>query len=74
MQVIIQLKDNAETEKFLKSIQEHDSIEWLETIEEKDAELENYHKQILDERLEEIEKGNAVFTDWEILKRKYECY
>jgi len=34
-----------------------------------DAEIPDWHKQILNERLEEYEKGNTKMKDWEEVKK-----
>ena len=35
-----------------------------------DEDIPEWHKQILKERLEEYEKGNAKMKDWEEVKKK----
>ena len=35
-----------------------------------DEDIPEWHKQILNERLEEYEKGNAKMKDWEEVKKK----
>jgi len=44
--------------------------EILRLLHREDDDIPEWHKQILNERLEEYEKGNAKMKDWEKVKKK----
>lgn len=73
MHVIVHLKNNDQSESLLKIIKNHDSVEWMETYPDMETnEVETYHKELIDQRLESIDKGTAIFTDWDLIKKKYD--
>ena len=46
---------------------------WDDIANEPDSlDIPNWHKKILDERLEKIQSGEATFRPWSEIKKKYE--
>lgn len=45
---------------------------WLSLNEElQNSEIPEWHKNILDERINRLKTGESVFRDWEDIKKKY---
>ncbi len=63
--------------KEILTLSKDERLELMEVIwdslneEMQDSEIPDWHKEILDERLKKIEKGEARFKDWDEIKKKY---
>lgn len=71
MELTVNIKDQSKIAAFLNLIKEIDYIEIID-VKEKSEELPIEHRDLLDKRLQRIEKGEAAFKDWEQIKKKYE--
>ena len=56
---------------FLSLIKNFDYIEIVD-VKEDAGELPFEHRDLLDKRLRRIEKGEATFKNWDLVKVKYE--
>ena len=69
------------TEEHIKEIKALSSKEKLELMNmlwddvsdmQDELPIPENHKRVLNERMAKYERGESQFTDWEILKKKYE--
>lgn len=70
MELTINIKEQAKIAFFIKLLEEFDYVEILDIKE--DVSLPIEHKNLLDKRLESIEKGEVTFKKWDEIKQKYE--
>ena len=71
MKLTVNIKEKSKIAAFLKLIKELDYIEIVD-IKEGTVELLSEHRDLLDKRLQRIEKGEATFKNWDLVKAKYE--
>lgn len=71
MELTINIKEKNKIAAFLNLIKE---IDYIEIVNVKDDlnELPSEHKDLLDKRLQRIEKGETTFKKWDLVKKKYE--
>ncbi|MCT4664316.1 MAG: addiction module protein [Flavobacteriales bacterium] len=69
MKLTVNIKDQSKIAAFLSLIKEMD---YIEIVNEDSQELPVEHRNLLDQRLKRIEKGETSFKDWELIKKKYE--
>ena len=64
------------TKEEIQSLEWKDKMWLFETLwddisnEEKDLDVPDWHKQVLDERQELIDQGKATFIDWDEAKKQ----
>jgi hypothetical protein len=68
---MLTIKEKSKVAAFLKLIKELDYIEIVD-VKEGMGELPSEHLDLLDKRLQRIEKGEATFKNWDLIKTKYE--
>lgn len=71
MELTISIKEQSKIADFLNLIKEIDYIE-IVNVKEELQELPSEHKDLLDKRLQRIEKGETTFKNWDLIKKKYE--
>ncbi|MGD9931297.1 MAG: hypothetical protein AB7U05_14850 [Mangrovibacterium sp.] len=71
MKLTVNIKKKSKIAAFLKLIKELDYIEIVD-VNEGMGELPPEHLDLLDKRLQRIEKGEATFKKWDLIKAKYE--
>jgi hypothetical protein len=71
MELTINIKEQSKIAAFLNLIKEIDYIE-IVNVKEGFNELPSEHKDLLDKRLQRIEKGETTFKKWDLVKKKYE--
>ncbi len=71
MEFTVNIKEQNKIAAFLNLIKAFDYVEIVD-VKEQPEKLFEEHKSLLDARLEKIEKGNMAFTDWDVIKEKYE--
>lgn len=71
MELTINIKEQSKIAAFLNLIKEIDYIE-IVNVKEGLNELPSEHKDLLDKRLQRIEKGETTFKKWDLVKKKYE--
>ena len=65
---ILEIKQEIKSE--IDKIDDKKLLEEIQKLLHRDeAEIPEWHKQILNERLEEYEKGNSKMKDWEEVKK-----
>ncbi len=71
MELTVNIKEQSKIAAFLNLIKEIDYIE-IVNVKEELQELPTEHKDLLDKRLQRIEKGETTFKNWDLIKNKYE--
>jgi len=71
MELTINIKEQSKIAFFIKLLEEFDYVEILD-VKEDETSFPTEHKNILDKRLERIEKGETTFKKWDEIKQKYE--
>ncbi len=71
MEVIINIKNKNKIAAFLNLIKEIDYVELVD-VKEETGEIPVGHRELLDKRLQKIEKGETTFKNWDLIKGKYE--
>jgi len=71
MEVTVNIKDKKKIAAFLNLIKEIDYVELVD-LKEEAGEVPIEHRDLLDKRLKRIEKGEATFKNWDLIKAKYE--
>ncbi len=71
MELTINIKEQQKIAFFLKLLHEFDYIE-ITDIKEDETPFPQEHRQLLEQRLKRIEKGEASFKSWDEIKQKYE--
>lgn len=71
MKLTIHIKEQSKMTAFLSLIKNFDYIEIVD-VKEDAGELPFEHRDLLDKRLRRIEKGEATFKNWDLVKVKYE--
>ncbi|MEN6456938.1 MAG: hypothetical protein ABFD10_22005 [Prolixibacteraceae bacterium] len=71
MKLTINIKEQSKIAAFLNLIKKFDYIEIVD-VNEDSGELPLEHRDVLDKRLGRIEKGEAIFKNWDLIKVKYE--
>lgn len=71
MELTISLKEENKLSFLVELLQEFDFIEILD-IKENETVLYSEHKQLLSDRLKNIEEGTANFRSWDLIKTQYE--
>ncbi len=71
MKLTVNIKEKSKIAAFLKLIKK---LDYIEIVDVKDGmgELPSEHRDLLDKRLQRIEKGEATFKNWDSIKTKYE--
>lgn len=71
MELTVNIKEQSKIAAFLNLIKEFDYIE-IVNVKEAIQEIPAEHKDLLDKRIERIEKGETTFRKWDLIKKKYE--
>jgi hypothetical protein len=71
MLLTISIKEKFKFAFFIKLLKEFNYVEIIE-INDEDTQIPNSHKEILENRLKKIEKGETDFKNWDTIKSKYE--
>ena len=71
MKLTLNIKEQSKIASFLNLIKDMDYIEIINVNEDSQDTLDS-HKELLDERLKQIENGETTFKKWDSVKRKYE--
>lgn len=71
MKLTVNIKEQKDISAFLNLIKE---IDYVEIVDIKDdvGEPSVEHRDLLDKRLQRIEKGETTFKNWNLIKKKYE--
>lgn len=71
MELTISIKEQSKLAFFIKLLNEFDYVEILD-VKEEETPFPVEHKQLIDKRLERIERGETTFKSWDEIKKKYE--
>ena len=71
MELTICIKEQTKLAFFIKLMQEFEYVEIID-IKEDETPFPIEHKELLDKRLEKIERGETSFKSWDVIKTKYE--
>ncbi|MDF1546170.1 MAG: addiction module protein [Bacteroidales bacterium] len=71
MELTISIKEQGKLDFVLRLLQEFDYVEIL-NIKDDEASISIEHKELLQKRLERINKGETTFKSWDLIKKKYE--
>ncbi len=71
MKLTVNIKEQSKIAAFLNLIKKFDYIEIVD-VKEDMGELPLEHRDLLDKRLQRIEKGETTFKNWDSIKIKYE--
>lgn len=71
MELTINIKEQSKIAAFLNLIKEIDYVEII-NVKEESTELPYEHRVLLDKRLQRIENGETTFSNWDLIKKKYE--
>jgi len=71
MELTISIKEQSKLAFFIELLREFEYVEILD-MKEDETSFPVEHKQLLDRRLERIERGETTFKNWNEIKKKYE--
>jgi hypothetical protein len=71
MEITVNIKEQSKIDAFLNLIKKMDYVE-IVNVQEEQQEFFAEHKELLDKRLERIEKGETKYKNWNSIKTKYE--
>lgn len=71
MELTVSIKEQSKIAAFLNLIKKMDYIEIID-VRENSGDLPIEHRDLLDKRLEKIQKNKSTFKDWDLIKEKYE--
>ena len=70
MELTVNIKEQSKIAAFLNLIKKFDYIEIVD-VKEDVGETPLEHRDLLDKRLQRIEKGETAFKNWDLIKVKY---
>ncbi len=71
MELTISITEQTKFDFFIKLLREFQFIQILD-IKEETSTFPIEHKQLIDKRLQRIDKGETIFKSWDLIKKKYE--
>lgn len=71
MELTVNIKEQSKIAAFLNLIKKIDYIE-IVNVKEDIGDIPVEHRDLLDKRLQRIEKGETTFKNWNLIKKKYE--